>query len=189
MSLIESFIVSSVGKRATAVSMVAVIAGFSASTFVAFNEYVDTKDTARDLVRLLSGSSDGSQTEQARLDSLKAAIDNVKKDLDSLKSFPPPTGSNVELSPLRAEVTSLASRLTLLETAISNSPERALSVPMLRKDHEILVKQLNDSVLSSKLDYERLWSMLMLLLTVIGTAIVGVSGWAFRSIITNKSSN
>jgi len=89
---------------------------------------------------------------------------------------------NVDVSQLESKVGEITTRLTILENAISNNPEKALIVPMLRKDHEALVKQFNDSLVSSKLDYDRLWSMLMLLLTSLGGAVVVLSGWALRSI-------
>ncbi|VVO15791.1 hypothetical protein PS914_04538 [Pseudomonas fluorescens] len=74
---------------------------------------------------------------------------------------------------------------TSVRTSQKPAPSSSDQTDRLRdNDHEALVKQFNDSVVSSKLDYDRLWGMLMLLLTSLGAAVVVLSGWALKSVFS-----
>ncbi len=155
-----------------------------ASSYYTFTEFVDTKRQSSDWVEVLTRQPGLSVSEKEKLDRMNSELKSVNALIESIKVSANKSYPNMDLAVLDGKVDDLARRLKILENAISSDPEKALVVPMLRKDHELLAKQFKDSVVAAKLDYDRLWGILMLLLTSIGAAVIALSGWALKSIFT-----
>ncbi|UST97309.1 hypothetical protein [Pseudomonas siliginis] len=165
---------------------VSLLTASSVSFFLTLAEFVDTKKQSSDLVKIFSTPRKLDSASEQRIKEINDDMVKLNELLKSMKASDSDVPFNIDLAKIETKVGELNSRLTVLENAISSNPEKALIVPMLRKDHEALVKQFNDSLVSSKLDYDRLWSMLMLLLTSIGGAVIVLSGWALKSLLVNR---
>lgn len=61
---------------------------------------------------------------------------------------------------LISETARLKSRLDLIESSISESPQRALSLPLLRRDQDELSRKLDEFRISTKADTDRLWGQM-----------------------------
>ncbi|WP_455827877.1 hypothetical protein [Pseudomonas kilonensis] len=182
MSLAEHVLVSSKVLRGSVFTGTLLV---SSLTFVvALTEFYDSKKQSSYLETLFNNPGKIDPLREFDLEKFNAQLSAVKNELESMKGTAITSPEHIDVVRVEAKIDSITNRLELLEGAISNNPEKALSVPMLRKDHEALVKQLNDSLVASKLDYDRLWSMLMLLLTSLGGAVVILSGWALKSIFS-----
>lgn len=156
-------------------------------TVAALNEYIDSRTQLDEFSRMVLNPQQLIPLKAEEVEKLQLSVASLSKTvagLESLEGFSP---ENIRLVSIESKLESLSSRLVLLEAAISNNPERALSVPMLRKDHDTLAKQVGDSGIALKLDYDRLWGMLMLILTVAGTAVLGVGGWVFKGLVSQPS--
>ncbi len=164
----------------------AVLVASSASFVITLTEFVDSKQQISNLQRLFINPAQLTSVSDSDIEKINDQLSALKDELVSMKVSAITVPVSVDVSRVEAKINDVASRLALLEGAISNNPERALAVPMLRKDHEALVKQFNDSVVSSKLDYDRLWGMLMLLLTSLGAAVVVLSGWALKNVLSKS---
>lgn len=171
-------------KALSAVSVVAVMLMTIASSYFTLTEFVDTKRQSSDWVEILTRQPALSTSEKENLDRINSELKSVNALIESMRVSADKSYPSMDLSVLDGKLDDLARRLKVLENAISSDPEKALVVPMLRKDHELLAKQFKDSVVAAKLDYDRLWGILMLLLTSIGAAVIALSGWALKSIFT-----
>ncbi|MGE7815410.1 hypothetical protein ACQKMW_18550 [Pseudomonas sivasensis] len=161
-----------------------VLLASSVSFVITLTEFVDSKQQSLYLERLFVNPAKLTSVSEGDIKRIEGQLSAVKDELVSMKISAITVPVSIDVTRVEQKIDDVASRLALLESAISNNPERALAVPMLRKDHEALVKQFNDSVVSSKLDYDRLWGMLMLLLTSLGAAVVVLSGWALKSVFS-----
>lgn len=166
-----------------AVSIVAALI-FTATTFI---EFVDTRSQLKEFTRAALDPLSFAPDRVDEFEKLKNAVASISKTIGTIQGDDGSSPQPVQLASLESKIDALGARLNILESSISNSPERALAVPMLRKDHDALAKQVNDSAVALKLEYDRLWGILMLILTVAGTAVLGVGGWVFKSLITHPS--
>lgn len=85
---------------------------------------------------------------------------------------------NVDYVLLDKRISELSNRLGALEAAISESPEKALSIPMLRKDQKSLSKELDASRSAFKSEMDRLNDQFRWILSGIATALVLMLGGA-----------
>jgi hypothetical protein len=173
-------------KGVTAGLIVSVMISTVLASYFTFSEFVDTKRQSSELTRIFNRPSELDSKSKAELDRMSAELKSINAYFMALRQASEKNNPNMDLSMLDGKTEDISRRLKVLEGAISNDPEKALVVPMLRKDHELLVKQFNDSLVASKLDYDRLWGILMLLLTSIGAAVIGLCGWALKSVFTKS---
>lgn len=110
------------------------------------------------------------------LESLMANSEKVKFRYDSLMeelSKGASSGeSNVEIADLSVKFDEVRKRLELLEKAISDSPEKALSIPMIRKDQENISKALDAHRAVVSADLARINDLQKWILGGIGTVLV-----------------
>lgn len=114
-------------------------------------------------------------------DKLKA-IEGVVNDLPS-KTREMIEGSagaknNIDYVLLDKRISELSNRLGALEAAISDSPEKALSVPMLRKDQASLSREVEASRIAVKSEIDRLNEQFKWILNGIAAALVLMLGAA-----------
>jgi hypothetical protein len=182
MSLAEDLLIKSKLFRGSVFSTLFLLS--SISVVITMTEFVDSKQQRSYIERFFNAPSNLASVNHADMERISAQLNSVKDELNSVKASAITVPVSIDVNRLEERIEGVANRLTLLESAISSNPEKALAVPMLRKDHETLVKQFNDSLISSKLDYDRLWGMLMLFLSSLGAAVVVVSGWALKSVFS-----
>lgn len=156
-------------------------------TATSFNEFIDSKALQKELARAFLDPVSLAPGKNDEIAGLKKTITSLSSTVAELQGAQGSSPQPVQVAYLDTKIEALSSRLSVLESAISNSPERALAVPMLRKDHDALAKQVNDSAIALKFDYDRLWGILMLILTVVGTAVLGVGGWVFKNLVIQSS--
>lgn len=110
------------------------------------------------------------------------AVEGVVKDLPSKTREMIEGGAelrgNIDYVLLDKRINELSSRLGALEAAISESPEKALSIPMLRKDQKSLSKELDASRSAFKSEVDRLNDQFRWILSGIATALVLMLGGA-----------
>lgn len=76
---------------------------------------------------------------------------------------------------LNSEVAQLTSRVELIEKSISDNPERALSIPLLRRDIDELTRTVETYRVSAKADSDRLWGQQNTILQGIGALLLAVA--------------
>lgn len=127
----------------------------------------------------ISGIRSQIQTIEARL----TRVDDLVKGL----STPNPAASiSIEQEKLGAQIAAMNGRLKSIESAILESPERALSIPLLRKDIAESAKRVEEYRIASRFETDRLYEQQKWMLGGIGTVLLAVIGGAitiiFRSL-------
>lgn len=105
---------------------------------------------------------------------------------DEVRKFPDKSISN-NLSIVIRRIESLDDRLTLLEKAIEANPEKALAIPMMRKDMELSQTKFENSLQIVSKDVERIDSYFKYIFTAIGSALFAVVGLFAKSDSLRKS--
>ncbi|WP_223504645.1 hypothetical protein [Pseudomonas sp. BF-R-24] len=77
----------------------------------------------------------------------------------------------IELTSLKATVKSIDERLAILERSISDNPEKALSIPMLRKDQENMSKAIEGNKIAVSAELTRIYDQQKWILGGIGTVL------------------
>lgn len=99
--------------------------------------------------------------------------------LESLKQTMDKSGERyyggADTAVLSSEVAQLNSRVQLIERSISDNPERALSIPLLRRDLDELTRKVEEYRVSAKVDSDRLWSQQNTILQGIGALLLAVA--------------
>ncbi|MFK3718666.1 hypothetical protein ACI2J9_03590 [Pseudomonas fulva] len=86
--------------------------------------------------------------------------------------------NNLDYVLIDKRISELSNRLGALEAAISDSPEKALSVPMLRKDQAALSREVDASRIAVKSEIDRLNDQFKWILNGIAAALVLMLGAA-----------
>jgi hypothetical protein len=73
-------------------------------------------------------------------------------------------------------VKSVETRIKSLESALVESPDKALAVPLMRKDISDLDLRYKEGRLASKSEFDRLYSQQTWMLSGIGTVLLAVAG-------------
>ena len=80
----------------------------------------------------------------------------------------------LQYSALESSVIKIDSRLSVLERSISDNPEKALSIPMLRKDQENMAKSIEANRVAVAVEVDRIYDMQKWILGGIGTVLFAV---------------
>lgn len=151
-----------------------------AAAIASFNGFLDTKYRSSDAFDAINSSLNKQYATVNELDSLKNQISDFRK---AIAVVPPAIEGQqrLEIAAIDAKISSVSKRLEQLESAISNDPVKALSLPLLRRDYENLSRTLVQDRASYKEDMSRIWQFLFLILSGVGSIGVGISVWLFRS--------
>jgi hypothetical protein len=122
---------------------------------------------------------------QARIDRLQAEL-QMSRDLAEKISAAPP--STVEAAKLRAQVESLTKQLQLLNDAIGQSPEKALAVPMLRKDLDNLRDSYHHDLDSIQSEISRVYDQNKWFIGLMLTMALGLLGLAVSNFLQLRKS-
>jgi len=101
-----------------------------------------------------------------------------------------PVASNAQTAQqarLAAAMEDVEKRLGSLEKAILASPERALSIPLIRKDLDDSGKRLEEFKVSSRAELDRIYEQQKWMLGGIGTVLLAVAGGAITILLRSIS--
>ena len=123
---------------------------------------------------------------RSHLETLDSRLTRVDDLVKALTKPDPAASISVEQQKLSFQMNSLDERLKKIESVILESPERALSIPLLRKDIGEAVKRAEEYRAASRSDIDRLYEQQKWMLGGIGTVLLAVIGGAitiiFRSL-------
>ncbi len=116
---------------------------------------------------------------------LTQKVEDLGKQLAALKSIPKESKISAQLSQFETKLKRLDSEVKVINKAILQSPEKALEIPMLRRDIVSLQKQYESSTKSLEREISRAYDTVK---WVIGTIVLGILGIA-ASVFLREQSN
>ena len=124
--------------------------------------------------------------QEDRLNALELSL----KNMTSIKV----NGQNASQSQVITEISTLNTRVNNLNAAIIASPEKALAVPLLRRDIDAMTKRVEEVQTQGKADMDRLYEQQKWMLGGIGAVLIAVAGGAITIILrslpnSNKDSS
>ncbi len=121
-----------------------------------------------------------------KIEQVSTEVKNLDLRLKALTNIPPENAIGQELSGLKVEQSTTDKRLKTLEHAISDNPERALSVPLLRKDMEALQLRISSIQEATHDDVERLYTVMLWVLGSVVTVALTAFGLGLAHIRKNN---
>lgn len=157
---------------ATSSALIALLGGMSLSFYQSFmiggvgNQFetmlgfVDKKDVA--------------SVEDLRMiqDAMKKASESYSDALRNLAKTGDGSVAELEIVAIKSSIDSIDKRLGVLEKAISDNPEKALSIPLLRKDQENMVKSIEGNRVYASVELSRIYDQQKWILGGIGTVLL-----------------
>lgn len=121
------------------------------------------------------------QQDRAQAEALRtrAMIQELAARLQLMGDKGVPSATAVKLDQLRAEIASITARQDRIEGALQNSPEKALMVPMLRKDFEALKESQTQQFEAVRASYDQLYDLLKWVLGAVGLSVISMAINAF----------
>lgn len=146
-------------KQRVQFALIFTLASFAGLATIAFKFLDSKREVGNDTSGLISDilnskdsywASEFSRSKAMFAESLKMYAEKASSDnkIDSQTAF------------LVSETNNLKSRLDLIENSISENPQRALSLPLLRRDQDELSRKLDEFRISTKADTDRLWGQM-----------------------------
>jgi hypothetical protein len=111
---------------------------------------------------------------ESRLKALEESVNKAKVSSQSGQPFPSVKSA--------ADVESLNNRMNALSMAIMANPERAIAIPLLRRDIDGVSKRMEELRFQGKSDMDRLYEQQKWMLGGIGTVLLAVAGGAISII-------
>lgn len=139
-----------------------------------------------DLLDKIAINSEQNQFNQERLILISTNLENFKKSVKSLSSIPDGHGCKTEAAQVRQEIISLGNRLSALENALTLNPEKALAVPILRKDLENIEQTLHSELIQAKAEINRVYEQNKWFIGIMFTVALSVLAMAVSSFNNRK---
>ncbi len=147
------------------------------------------------MTNLFAGKAKGPDTALADTSAMRSQIQSIDTrlarldDLSKTLSVPGPETS-IEQKKLAVQTAALDERLKIIEGAVIESPERALSIPLLRKDIAESMKRVEEIRAANRSEIDRLYEQQRWILGGIGTFLLagigGLSTIILRSLKKSK---
>lgn len=118
-----------------------------------------------------------------RFESLASDISILKIQIAELTRVPESVAVSTKLQELDAKLTAVDAKMSALNNAIMASPEKALEVPMLRRDLLALQNQYESATKSLEREITRAYDTIK---WVIGTIVFGILGLAASVFLRGK---
>ena len=122
---------------------------------------------------------------ESELTKLKADFAETKAAIEGIQNPVPESVLAAKQAEIALQASSLNTRLGLLEVALQESPEKALSIPLLRKDLSKLDRRTIDYRSVSQGEFSRLYSQQTWILGGIGTALLAVAGGSITILLNS----
>ncbi|WP_273454981.1 hypothetical protein [Nevskia ramosa] len=164
--------------KGAATAVLAATAGFT-TVFIALVITFDAKSNRQ----LLEARSDANRSLASDLVEFRERLEAAEKRIKVISAPVPGVSVSAEQQKLAAQLQSVDERLKRIETAILDSPERALSIPLLRKDFDEGSKRIEEYRTANRVDVDRLYDQQKWILGGIGTVLLGVIGGAITLIL------
>ena len=120
-----------------------IIAGFI-GVFVTFTSLLSirpSKDPTSELAMKLQVEIEDSNTLKTKYLKYQEYVDDIKLELLTLKTTDSTTEVGAQIALIHVDIVALSSRMKSLEDALLENPEKALAIPLMRKD----MKQIEDA--------------------------------------------
>lgn len=146
-------------KQRVQFALIFAFASFVGLGLIAFKFFDQKKQMGNDTSVLISEILNSQERNWAAefAKSKAVLLENFKESVEKAS-----TENNIDAKTavIISETSQLKSRLDLIESSISENPQRALSLPMLRRDQEELSRKLDEFRISTKADNDRLWGQM-----------------------------
>jgi hypothetical protein len=150
------------------------VLGMTASLVASFSS-----DLSRSGLRITLPDSTSSE---AKFDRLEARLRTLEASVNKTKAFSQNVPGQVPVK-IAADVESLNNRMNSLSMAILASPERAIAIPLLRRDIDGISKRMEELRIQGKSDMDRLYEQQKWMLGGIGTVLLAVAAGAISIIL------
>lgn len=115
-----------------------------------------------------------------KLNAMLSAQNNIVSAIEKMK---PEQIDTAALKALSHRVETLDQELKKLSAAISDSPEKSLAIPMMRRDISSLEKQILTSSANTQIQLERMYDLFK---WICGTLLLGISGIVLNHFYSKK---
>lgn len=126
------------------------------------------------------------------IDSLKGQINQISESIRNASDATEGDGVSFKLIDLESRIENISNQLGIIKTienAIVDSPERAMSIPILRKDMDSLQKGIADDVASLRTEIERIYDLGKWFLGLIASMTISILLLAVAEFRKNKTSS
>lgn len=120
-------------------------------------------------------------------ESLKNEIAAIQAALTN-NAAPGDTEVRIRISEIEEKVNKSLEIVKLIEKSIVDNPERAMSIPMLRKDFDTVKSTIQSQNSSFRTEIDRMYDLGKWFIGLMGTMAVGVLGLAVGNILKSKDS-
>lgn len=113
-------------------------------------------------------------------------IDRIVTQLEALRSSPPKSTIAADVEELKQIVFKMDSRLASLEGAVTQDPEKALSLPLLRKDVDSLESAHQEDLNAVREEVERVYDLNKWFIGLMITIALSVWGLAIGNVVRGR---
>lgn len=174
-------------------SWLSAVAGFVVALFALVASFTPLSDQLRDFI--VSEPKSNSANQDILVDELSKEIDILKNrlsDIDNTLKHTTPN-NDIALAQRFNEIDSQLDKIqnslgivSVIEKAVVENPERAMSIPMLRKDFDAIKIDANDTSRILRAEIDRIYDLGKWFIGLMGTMAIGVLGLAVGNILKNK---
>ena len=114
-------------------------------------------------------------------------LNSIKSQLANITKVPKDVAVALEITNLKDQVKDLESQIKIINEAIMQSPEKALNIPMLRKDVDALKLQYENATKSLEREIGSAYGIIKWVLGTIVFGILGIAASVFIAVREKKS--
>lgn len=121
-----------------------------------------------------------------KLEKHQAAIEEIKNRLNSISSVNPSTDTGRQIAAVQADLKTATTRLETLEKGLLESPQKALSVPLLRNDLENLKNIYKQDIEAMAKNVDRVYDQNKWFIGLMFTMAIGLIGLAVSNYFQSR---
>ncbi|MEM8822445.1 MAG: hypothetical protein AAGF30_02445 [Pseudomonadota bacterium] len=169
---------------AAAASMIGVVAALASIGFLYGDiQEAQTQKTQEDVSYQLEVQI------RKEIDSLRAEIQGAISDVLDETQLPEGTEVAVRFQQIEGTLNQISQKLRIIETievAVTDNPERAMSIPILRRDIDVLRTDVTEDLGIVRAEIDRIYDLGKWFIGLIATMAIGVLGLAVGNLIKGK---
>jgi hypothetical protein len=119
---------------------------------------------------------------QSEIVSLQDEVKLLRQQLDSISQVPTNSATASELVEIKNSLEGLDSRIGVIEQAVLDNPEKALSITLLRKDMQLLQEKYDANTEGIRDENNRVSSLNQSLIILVMTSMIGLVGLAVANL-------
>lgn len=123
----------------------------------------------------------GLEVQKTKVIQISKSLDQMNQKLDLISEVPESHGWKIQASDLTNQTQEIKASLQALENALTVNPEKALAVPILRKDLDNLEKSLRSELQQTRNEINRMYDLNKWFIGLMFTMAVSVLGIAISS--------